>query len=287
MKEKNRMIAEDKMDLFSVDGKVALVFGGNGYLGKNFCEALLEYGAKKVYGCDVILDESDRTKNLKEKFKNRFELVKIDASNEDELLKLKENLLRKEKRVDILINTTTAKSKDFYLPFEKATLESWNIGMMGNLTIPFLTIKTFIPIMMEQKSGSIINIASHYGLVGNDQRIYIGCNLNDVYVKNSPDLERIYSSGVYNAAKGGLINFTRYLAAYYGEYNIRFNCISPGVIYNEKENQTFLKKYSEKVPLGRKARPDEINGALIFLASEASSYVTGHNLVVDGGFTIW
>jgi NAD(P)-dependent dehydrogenase (short-subunit alcohol dehydrogenase family) len=141
--------------------------------------------------------------------------------------------------------------------------------------------------MKKEKKGSIINIASHYGLVGNDQRIYIGANLNEVYVKKSQKTNRIYSPGVYNAAKGGLINFTKYLAAYYGEYNIRINCISPGGVYNENENEVFLKKYSEKVPLARKAGPHEINGALIFLASDASSYVTGQNLIVDGGYTIW
>ena len=179
------------------------------------------------------------------------------------------------------------KTNDFYLPFEDVSLESWNIGLLGNLTIPFLTCQTFIPVMKANKKGSIINISSIYGLVGNDQRIYEGSNLHEVYVKNSPDIKRIYSHGVYNAAKGGLNNFTRYLAAYYGEYNIRVNTLSPGGIYQKDENDTFLRKYSEKVPLGRKANPDEINGALIFLASDASSYVTGHNLVVDGGYTIW
>jgi len=167
-------------------------------------------------------------------------------------------------------------------------LDCWDIGIMGNLTIPFLAIQTFIPVMKKQKSGSIINIASHYGIVGNDQRIYIGADINLHYGKDKKDKKRIYSNGVYNAAKGGLINFTRYLAAYYGEYNIRVNCISPGGIYKKgSENTTFTKKYSDKVPLKRRANPEEINGALIFLASDASSYVTGHNLVVDGGYTIW
>ncbi len=158
---------------------------------------------------------------------------------------------------------------------------------MGNLTIPFLTIQSFIPVMVKQQKGSIINIASHYGIVGNDQRIYEDSNLHKIYVKNHPGIKQIYSHGVYNAAKGGLINFTRYLAAYYGKYNIRVNCISPGGIYQKNENKIFVEKYSNKTPLGRKANPDEINGAVIFLASETSSYVTGHNLVVDGGYTIW
>jgi NAD(P)-dependent dehydrogenase (short-subunit alcohol dehydrogenase family) len=141
--------------------------------------------------------------------------------------------------------------------------------------------------MRKKKSGSIINISSIYGIVGNDQSIYEGSNLHEVYAKDSPNIKQVYSHGVYNAAKGGLNAFTRYLAAYYGKDNIRVNTITPGGIYNENENEVFLKKYSSKVPLGRKAYRDEMNGALIYLASDASKYVTGHNLIVDGGYTIW
>ncbi|MBC8500905.1 MAG: SDR family oxidoreductase [Nanoarchaeota archaeon] len=274
------------MELFNLKNKVAIVFGGNGQLGKQFCKALLEYGTK-VYSCDVNVKESSETKKLRKKYNVNFQLVKVDATSKKELVKLKDYIVKDSKRVDILVNSTTAKGDDFYLPFEDVSLEGWDKGMLGNLSIPFLTIQTFVPVMKKQKSGSIINIASHYGLVGNDQRIYEGTNLHKVYVKNSPKIKRIYSHGVYNAAKGGLINFTRYLAAYYGEYNIRVNCISPGGIYNPKEDKKFVKNYSDKVPLGRKANVDEVNGALVFLASDASSYVTGHNLVVDGGFTVW
>lgn len=280
------MKTQTKMDLFNLNNKVAVVFGGSGYLGKEFCKALLEYGAK-VYCCDININESGETSALKEKYSKKFEMVKVDATVKEGLIQLREHILKKEKTVDIIVNTVYMKGEDWYLPFEEVSLEGWNLGLLGHLTIPFLTIQTFIPVMKKQRRGSIINISSHYGLVGNDQRIYIGSNLHEVYLENSPNFKRIYSHGVYNAAKGGLNNFTRYIAAYYGEYNIRANCISPGGVYNKKENETFLKKYSEKVPLGRKANIDEINGALIFLASDASSYVTGHNLVVDGGYTIW
>lgn len=271
--------------MFSLTNKVVVIFGGNGYLGSNFNEALLEAGSK-IYCCDIKKD-NEKNKVLKSKYPDQFIQIIVDATNKKELKDLYNFIVDKESAVDILINTTTMKGDDFYLPFEEVSLEGWNIGLLGNLTIPFLTIQTFIPIMKEQKHGSIINISSLYGLVGNDQRIYEGSNLHEIYVKDSPDIKRIYSHGVYNAAKGGLNNFTRYLAAYYGEYNIRVNTISPGGIYQKNENDTFLKKYSDKVPLGRKANPDEMNGALIYLASDASSYVTGHNLVVDGGYTIW
>lgn len=273
--------------MFGLNNKVAVIFGGNGYLGKQFCKVLLERGAK-VYCCDINDNNSAQTYKLKKKFFKKFGMVKVDATDKSDLLKFKAYLLKKEKRVDVLINATTLKGNDFYLPFEQASLAGWNIGIMGDLTIPFLTIQTFVPIMKKQRAGSIINISSIYGLVGNDQRIYKGSNLHKVYIKKGGHkIKQVYAPGVYTASKGGLINFTRYLAAYYGEYNIRVNCISPGGIYHKSENKAFLKKYSEKVPLGRKANPDEINGAVVFLASDASSYITGHNLVVDGGFTIW
>ena len=273
-------------DMFSLEKKVIVMFGGNGHLGRQFCKAILDSGGK-LYSCDTNINETDEIKQLKKEYPQQFNLIKVDATKTKELEIIYRKIVTEEKKVDVLINATTMKSDDFYLPFEEVSLDSWNIGILGNLTIPFLTIRAFIPIMKENKKGSIINISSHYGKVGNDQRIYEGSNLHEVYIKDSPDIKQIYSHGVYNAAKGGVNNFTRYLAAYYGACNIRVNSLSPGGIHHGSENEVFLKKYSEKVPLGRKANIDEMNGALIFLASDASSYVTGHNLVVDGGYTIW
>jgi NAD(P)-dependent dehydrogenase (short-subunit alcohol dehydrogenase family) len=273
-------------DMFSLEKKVIVMFGGNGHLGRQFCKAILDSGGK-LYSCDTNINETDEIKQLKKEYPQQFNLIKVDATKTKELEIIYRKIVTEEKKVDVLINATTMKSDDFYLPFEEVSLDSWNIGILGNLTIPFLTIQTFIPIMKANKKGSIINISSHYGKVGNDQRIYEGSNLHEVYIKDSPDIKQIYSHGVYNAAKGGVNNFTRYLAAYYGACNIRVNSLSPGGIHHGSENEVFLKKYSEKVPLGRKANIDEMDGALIFLASDASSYVTGHDLIVDGGYTIW
>jgi len=272
--------------MFSLENKVVVLFGGNGYLGKHFCKTLLEHGCI-LYNCDIKDSNDEILSDLKQKYSDNFYSEVIDASDQDQLVKLRDEIVEEQGRIDVLINSTTSKGNDFYLPFEEVSLEGWEIGMKGNLTVPFLTIQAFIPIMRKQKSGSIINISSIYGIIGNDQSIYEGSNLHEIYVKDSPNIKQIYSHGVYNASKGGLTNFTRYLAAYYGKYNVRVNTITPGGIYYPNENETFLKKYSAKVPLGRKANPDEINGALVFLASDASSYVTGHNLIVDGGFSIW
>jgi len=272
--------------LFNLDGKVAIIFGGNGYLGQEFCKVLLEFGAI-TYCADFNVRMGPKMRALKKKYPGRFNLVKVDATNKKKLAALRKKIMAKEKKVDILINSVTLKGHDFYLPFEDVSLEGWNTTLLGNLTIPFLTIQAFIPCMVKRKKGSIINIGSHYGIVGNDQRIYEGANLDSVYLKKERTAKQIFSHGGYNASKGGLVALTRYLAAYYGKDNIRINCISPGGVDHESENEAFRKKYSERTPLKRKARLDEINGALVYLASDASSYVTGHNLVVDGGYTIW
>ena len=266
-------------DLFNLKGKNVILFGGSGILGTEFTKSLVAHNAN-VISCDIrAVDNELKIKSVDYRL--------LDASNEEELLKFKDNIIAKYKHIDVIINSVTAKYDDFYLPFDQTSTKGWEIGLKGNLTLPYMISKAFINHLCDQKSGSIINISSVYGLVGNDQSIYEGSNLHEIYVKDSPDITQIYSNGVYNAAKGGLNNFTRYLAAYYGKYNIRVNTISPGGIEYPKENETFLKKYGAKVPLGRKARKEEINGAVIYLASDASSYVTGHNLVVDGGFTAW
>lgn len=265
--------------LFDLSSKTIILFGGSGILGKEFTKALVAYNAK-VISCDINnIPQHEKLSNV--------DYYTFDVGNEDELHKFRDNVILKHKKIDVLINSLTVKYNDFYLPFEEVSTKGWEIGLKGNLTLPFMTCKAFIKHFAQNKSGSIINISSVYGLVGNDQSIYEGSNLHEIYVKESPNIKQIYSHGVYNAAKGGLNNFTRYLAAYYGKDNIRVNTISPGGIEYPAENEVFLKKYGAKTPLGRKAKKDEINGALIFLASDASSYVTGHNLVVDGGFTAW
>ncbi len=266
-------------NLFDLKNKIIIVFGGSGILGKEFTKALVQHNAT-VISCDLnILDKDLQIDGV--------DYRTLDVSNEDDLIAFKDEVIAKHNRIDVIINSLTAKYNDFYLPFDQVSTEGWEVGLKGNLTLPFMICKTFINQLCKQKSGSIINISSVYGLVGNDQSIYEGSNLHEIYVKDSPDIKQIYSHGVYNAAKGGLNNFTRYLASYYGKFNIRVNTISPGGIEYPSENETFLKKYGAKTPLGRKAKKEEINGAVIFLASDASSYVTGHNLVVDGGFTAW
>lgn len=266
-------------NMFDLSGKNVILFGASGILGKEFSRTLADYNANLIC-CDMRESESKIDSP-------NVEYYTFDAGNENELNDFRDAVIKKYKKIDVIVNCVTAKYNDFYLPFDQVSLEGWEVGMKGNLTVPFMICKAFINTMCEQRSGSIINISSVYGLVGNDQSIYEGSNLHEIYVKDSPEITQIYSHGVYNASKAGLNNFTRYLAAYYGKYNIRVNTISPGGIEFPAENEVFLKKYGARTPLGRKAKLHEMNGALIYLASDASSYVTGHNIVVDGGLTCW
>ena len=272
--------------MFRLDEKIAAIFGGSGHLGQQLTRGLLGQGAT-IYNYDVKSPENPNSEDLNKEYPGRYKFIKLDATDQSGLKLAFKDIVSENGHIDILVTSTTMKGNDFYLPFEEVSLEGWNIGLTGNLTLPFMITQACIPYMREQESGSIINISSHYGIVGNDQSIYEGSNLHEIYVQDSPDIKQVFSHGVYNAAKGGVNSFTRYLAAYYGKYNVRVNSVSPGGIWMEGENQTFLDKYAAKTPLGRKAKPDEINGAEIYLASDASSYVTGHNLVVDGGFSIW
>ena len=274
--------------MYRLENKIIVLFGGNGRLGQSFTKILLEEGAI-LYSCDIRAFDKEYKRHLTKEYPDKIFFKYFDATNKNELIRLRKEILEKHARIDTLINSTTSKGDDFYLPFEEVSLEGWNKGLLGNLTLPFLTCQVFLKPMRKNKSGNVINISSIYGLVGNDQNLYKGSNLSNIYVekKSDPKNDQIYSHAVYNAAKGGLNSLTRYLAAYYGKYNVRVNTITPGGISHPDENEEFVNKYSDKTPLGRKASLDEINGALVYLASDESSYVTGHNLVIDGGFTIW
>ena len=174
------------------------------------------------------------------------------------------------------------------MPFTECSLAGWQTLLRVELDGLFLAAQQVGRVMESAGRGSMIFLASMYGIVGNDQRIYKGANLPELYAGVGGDRpKRIYSHAVYAAAKGAVISLTRFLAAYWGEHGIRVNCISPGGVAHPGESEEFVRRYSERVPLGRKAGLDEISGAVVYLASEASSYVTGHNLVVDGGWTAW
>ena len=175
-------------------------------------------------------------------------------------------------RIDILVNNAGTPGAD--IPVETGTLDEWKRLTDVNVAGVFLCSQAVGRVMIKQESGKIINIASMYGLVGTDQRLY----------DQSPKMIR--GCMAYAASKGGVIAATRFLAVYWAKHKINVNCISPGGFYRSQD-ESFVKAYCCRTPLARMGNSDDLKGAVVYLSSAASDYVTGHNLVVDGGFTAW
>jgi NAD(P)-dependent dehydrogenase (short-subunit alcohol dehydrogenase family) len=275
------MSIQDKFDL---RGRVAVVTGGAGLLGTEFCRTLAEAGAA-VAVVDLNASAAQAIVAMLTKSGYAALAVPTDITQPDSVNALVERVLSRFGRLDVLVNSAALDPKfdadamkKGITPgaFEDYPLDQWNAALGVNLTGMFLVTQACVGPMIEQgKKGSIINICSTYGLNGPDQRIY---------VKGG---ERVAFKPVYyTVTKAGVMGFTKYLAAYYAETEIRVNALTPGGVFNNHEDY-FVKNYSAKTILGRMAKKDEMNGALLFLASDASSYMTGNNVVVDGGWTAW
>ena len=269
---------------FDLTHRVAVVTGGVGLLGAEFCKTLAEAGAV-VAVVDLNGDAADKVADALTKDGYHAKGIAVDITKLDSVKQMVASVLADFGRLDILVNSAAldpkfdpeAASKGIAPgAFEDYPLEQWNAAMNVNLTGMFLVTQACVKPMLEKgKKGSIINICSTYGLNGPDQRIYI------------KDEKRVaYKPVYYTTTKAGVMGFTKYLAAYYAETEIRVNALTPGGVFNNHEDY-FVKNYSAKTILGRMARKDEMNGALLFLASDASSYMTGNNVVVDGGWTAW
>jgi len=265
------------MELFSLKDKTAIVTGALGLLGKKHCEALAGAGANVVV---ADINES-AARDFAASLGQRHLGLKVDVTSEDSLKVAKEAILTKFGTIDILVNNAAINDM-FENPgmakelsaFENYPLDAFKKSLDVNVTGVFLASQVFGTVMAEQGGGSIINIASTYGIVGPDQSIY----------RNECGEQTFYKSAVYPVTKGAVINFTRFLAAYWGNKGIRVNTLSPGGVENG-QNEFFIQNYSAKTLLGRMAHANDYQGALIFLASGASAYMTGANLVVDGGWT--
>lgn len=274
--------------MFELKNKIVLILGGRGYLGRGFCQSLSEQNAH-IISVDLPKEsKAASSSRFIEEFKN-IEQLDVDVTNQSAVIKLISYVLEKHGRIDTLIYSVTAKPLDFYKPFTECSLEGWQSVIQSELDGLFIVTQEVGRSMELREKGNIIFISSIYGVVGNDQRLYKGSNLDHLYsgTEELKNTSQPYSHSVYPVVKGGIISLTRYLAAYWGEKNIRVNCISPGGVYHEGENETFVKKYSEKVPLRRKAEVKEVASAVVFLASDESSYITGQNLIIDGGWTAW
>jgi len=269
---------------FDLTGRVAVVTGGVGLLGAEFCRTLAEAGAA-VAIVDLNASVSQAVTDSLTDSGYKALALPTDITQPDSVNAAVEKVLSTFGRLDILVNSAALDPK--FDPdavnkgitpgaFEDYPLDLWNSALNVNLTGMFLMTQACVKPMLEQeKKGSIINICSTYGLNGPDQRIYI------------KEGKRVAFKPVYyTVTKAGVMGFTKYLAAYYAETEIRVNALTPGGVFNNHEDY-FVKNYSAKTILGRMAKKDEMNGALLFLASDASSYMTGNNLVVDGGWTAW
>jgi len=264
-------------NIFSLKNKTAIVTGALGLLGKKHCEALSEAGANVVV---ADINES-AARDFAASIGNNHCGLKMDVTSDSSLKVARDKILSHYGTIDILVNNAAINDM-FENPglakelsaFENYPLDAFKKSLDVNVTGVFLASQVFGSVMAEQGSGSIINIASTYGIVGPDQSIY----------RNECGEQTFYKSPVYPVTKGAVVNFTRFLAAYWGHCGVRVNTLSPGGVENN-QNEFFIQNYSAKTLLGRMARPADYQGALVFLASEASAYMTGANLIVDGGWT--
>jgi NAD(P)-dependent dehydrogenase (short-subunit alcohol dehydrogenase family) len=275
------MTIQEKFDL---TGRVAIVTGGVGLLGAEFCRTLAEAGAAVVV-VDLNASASQAVADSLTKSGYKALAAPTDITQPEAVNTFVQKTLSTFGRLDILVNSAGLDPK-FDLDavskgitpgaFEDYPLDLWNSALNVNLTGMFLMTQACVkPMIAQGKKGSIINICSTYGLNGPDQRIYI------------KDGKRVAFKPVYyTVTKAGVLGFTKYLAAYYADTEIRVNGLTPGGVFNNHE-EYFVQNYSAKTILGRMAHKDEMNGALLFLASDASSYMTGNNVVVDGGWTAW
>ena len=260
------------LNLFDLTDRVSLITGGTGVLGVVFAKALAEYGSDIILA-DLDQDRCDQCAEEIAKSSGRRALgLKVDVAEADDVDSAVRRATQEFGRIDILINNAAAQPAGMFTSFERFPIEVWNRVMAVNLTGQFLMCRAVGPVMLEQMRGSVINISSIYGVVGPNWHLYDGSDFN--------------TPAAYSASKAGVLGLTRYLATYWAEKGIRVNSITPGGIYRGHKDP-FLQNYRNRVPMARMADQDELRGAIIYLASDASSYVTGHNLVVDGGWTAW
>jgi len=266
-----------------LSGKVAIVTGALGLLGRQHCQSLARAGAHVIVldldsdGCERFARELERDEHV------RCLPAAADIVSKQALEDVRARILERFGRIDVLINNAALDDK---VPAEDAgpnprSFEHYPEALFRrtlevNVTGTFLACQVFGSTMAEQRSGSIVNVASTYALVGPDQRLY-----------REPDrAQRFFKSAAYPTSKGALLALTRFLASYWGAVQVRVNALCPGGVQVDQPEH-FVRAYTDRTPLGRMAQPDDYQGAVVFLASDASRYMTGATLVVDGGFTAW
>lgn len=242
-----------------LEGKIILITGSGGLIGREvvcYCRAS---------GATVVGVDMDRPNRWGERPD-----IAADVTDPAQIDALVASMIEKYGRIDGLVNAAYPRTQDWGAKFEEVPYESWRQNVDMQLNAVFYICQKVLAVMKEQGSGSVVNFGSIYGVVGNDFTIY------EAYGGTSP--------AGYSAIKGGIINFSRYLASYFGPYGIRVNCVSPGGVFDNQRAE-FVEAYCHKSPLKRMGRPEEMAPGVAFLLSDESSFITGHNLMIDGGWT--
>ncbi len=259
--------------LFNLTGKNILFTAAGSYLGRAMSESLAEYGA------NVILTSRDTQKveqmanYFNAKYKGNSIGICLDITNLESVKQSVLNIINTYGSIDVLVNNANFSSTGM---LHEMSHEKWINGIDGTINSVFNIIHEVLPYMIKKNSGNIINISSMYGMVSPDYRVY-------------HDTEIICNPPNYGAGKAAIIQFTKYIACFYGKYGMRANSISPGAFPDKKiqKNKKFIKNLSEMNPLNRIGYPEDLKSIIVFLASDSSSYITGQNIAVDGGWTSW
>jgi len=277
-------MATMKKDLFDITGRVAIITGGTGLLGQQHAEAIAGAGGIPVLA-DIRLNGVDpESRAWKERFGDLASAVQADITDPESVKKLLAAVLNGYGRVDILINNAANnpkmenKAEVEFSRLEFFPLEQWETDLAVGLKGAFLCSQIIGSEMARRKQGVIVNVASDLAVIAPDQRLYRKDGL--------PDEKQPVKPVTYSVVKTGLIGLTRYLATYWADSGIRVNAISPGGVYNNQPDD-FVERLTKLIPLGRMANVNEYQAAILFLCSDASSYMTGTNLVIDGGRSCW
>lgn len=258
-------------DKFQLKNKVAVVTGGAGLIGKAICHALSEAGAK------VYIGEIDRVKGEQvcDEIKDKgffAEFVELDITSENSIKNAISEIIQIHSKIDIWINNAYPRTPDWGDKFEDVKLESLRRNVDMHMNGYFLCCQKVVEEMKKKRNGVIVNMGSHYGVLGPNFSIYEGTQMT--------------VAAPYSLIKGGIVNFSRYLATYFAPYQIRVNVVCPGGVFDNQDPK-FVEKYKKLTPLNRMATPEDIAGPVLFLCSDAAAYITGQVMMVDGGLSAW
>ena len=256
-----------------LNDKLVVITGGAGLIGKAFAKAVVDNGGTAIIAdIDEISGSKAKDEISTATGSDKIEFIKVDTTSRESILEMIDAITSKHKVIDALVNNAYPRNKNYGRKFEDVTYEDFCENLNLHLGGYFLISQEVSRVMVNQKRGVIVNIASIYGFMAPRFELYENASFT--------------SPVEYSAIKGGLLSLTKYLASYLGKHDIRVNAISPGGVHNNQP-ESFVTQYSKKTVIGnRMAEPDDLTGALVFLLSDASRYVTGQNIVVDAGWSI-